>query len=84
MSKIKNTTANKKKRIENGNRAESFGSNPHSKALFLLRDNTCLNPRIIITDNKTNAKTIAVIIWLIVIIITVELKSFLNCFKVKP
>ena len=50
-----------------------LGSNPHSKALFLLRDNTCLNPRIVITDNKINAKTIAIIIWLIVIIITVEL-----------
>lgn len=34
-SKTKNTTANKKKRIEKGTRALPFGSNPHSKGEFL-------------------------------------------------
>lgn len=32
ISKIRNTTAIRKKRRENGRRADLFGSNPHSKA----------------------------------------------------
>ena len=38
MSKIRKITANRKNRRENGSRAESFGSNPHSKGVFLLRE----------------------------------------------
>jgi len=39
MSKIKNTTARRKKRIENGRRPDSFGSNPHSNEVIFIRLN---------------------------------------------
>jgi len=38
MSKIKKITANKKNRIEKGRRALSLGSKPHSKGVFLFRE----------------------------------------------
>ena len=37
ISKIRNTTASRKKRRENGIRAEFLGSNPHSKGVSVLR-----------------------------------------------
>jgi hypothetical protein len=39
MSKIKNTTASRKKRIENGKRPDSLGSNPHSNEVIFIRLN---------------------------------------------
>lgn len=39
MSKIRNTTANRKNRIENGSRPDSLGSKPHSKGVIFIRLN---------------------------------------------
>jgi len=39
-SKIRKITANKKKRIEKGTRADPLGSNPHSKGEFFSRSKT--------------------------------------------
>ena len=37
ISKIKKITASKKKRVEKGNRALSFGSKPHSNGVLFSR-----------------------------------------------
>ena len=37
MSNIRKITTNRKNRVENGNRAEFFGSNPHSKGELFSR-----------------------------------------------
>lgn len=37
ISKIRNTTARRKKRSEKGIRAEFFGSNPHSNGVAIFR-----------------------------------------------
>jgi hypothetical protein len=53
-SKIKKITAIKKKRKENGNRAELFGSNPHSKGEHFSRSS-------VIFFDKIEAKIITII-----------------------
>lgn len=45
MSKIKNRTARRKNRVENGIRAEPFGSNPHSKGVINSREFWCFTDR---------------------------------------
>lgn len=61
-SKIRKIIANKKKRKENGNRADLIGSNPHSNGEFFSRSliarlaNTQPNP--ITTQDKAKATTL--------------------------
>ena len=56
-SKIRKTTARRKKRRENGIRAEFFGSNPHSKGVVIF---CCAGARIE-TDSITAASAVVII-----------------------
>lgn len=55
ISKIRKITANKKNRKEKGTRAESLGSNPHSKGEAFSRSN--ILEKEIIKQTKSKIKT---------------------------
>lgn len=58
MSKIKNTTAKRKKRVEKGLRMVLNGSNPHSKGLFFSESRTGIEaPKSLPTKTRTATKT---------------------------
>lgn len=72
ISKIRNTTASKKNRIEKGKRAESLGSKPHSKGVALLRAIVKRLPVIILTKSKNKPNIMLVQICAVKIVIVVE------------
>lgn len=77
-SKIKKITAMRKKRVENGNRADLFGSNPHSNGEFFSRSmkvffESVVASMIIMRDNEI----IIIAIFNMMIIIYFELSIFL-------
>ena len=78
ISKIRNTTAKRKNRIEKGSRAESLGSNPHSKGVFLLRDIMNRFPRIMIAVSKISPKTMEINPYSVNFSIVSGLKTFLT------
>lgn len=63
ISKIRNTTARRKNRIEKGKRAESLGSNPHSKGLFLFRELLNLDPSMCAAISSAILNLIAIRVW---------------------
>ena len=78
ISKIKKITASRKNRIENGSRAESFGSKPHSNGVFLFRDWNVFFPTTWITASNNKPKSKAQIIWIKTINIITGIMSFLT------
>lgn len=59
ISNIKKITTNKKNRVENGSRAEFFGSNPHSNGEFFSRS--------IVARNEKQIVAIIIIIGIIIL-----------------
>lgn len=62
ISNTKNTTANRKNRMEKGSRAEDNGSNPHSNGDIFSRSLREWDDNIKVTKIKRSGKIIEVII----------------------
>lgn len=86
MSNTKNTTANKKNRMENGRRPDSLGSKPHSKGVSLLRPVVLRSLSRLISERRNALKAMVRERYNpndnIVNLCVVELVNFFNRFRV--